>query len=1818
MDTAKDIVNKMLEGDPDDPQRYLGWLISRQTDLDSLDKIQFGVAIHLSDEHMIREVASEAGIDVDDQAFWDEIERCSAVMEANCLRILREAGLHVSDEGHDEDARVASVWINTPDSDRAIALVKAVINWADGDWPSTTSGTMDYAFGADTTQRIYAMTEDAARFLDVTIEFTGTDALVEWSQLNLTEAVDPDDPEQFVKSYATRDAWPELTALCQWIKEYDLGYSGSVKRTGRYVHQNSTDFTLDVDSNGTDLTPEQEAEVGALADTVQAGIQEEIRDTINERIYRALEREYEYQNSDEMVAENILANTYTFDADGNRDDDDEALTYDQLADLAQERARDWYRRAFEHDDMWHEHTLDEWKAELAEMGFVDADIAFSGFWSQGDGASFTCPRFDIFKYAEFFKYGQPTERGRPYTDALYESIDDPAPTYIEDIHDFEELATELETCGLTLALTTPWGRWLVISGPLLQPYPVNYQPQTLVTPEQFRACIERVLAKYHITRFHLTIDNAGRSYRLALPKAQLEWDSIKKFPPKLRHKFDDLPEALDPDDPAVNVERHTADLDINAVMAKLGFVNVRTAGVTWDGWTKRIGNKEWRVWPTTITNVYGVTRMERPAKFVQVGRGRRYGQWSERGGFTCHVSELEQQLREEGALNPPVAEALDPDDPAVNVDRHIAAMDIDQIMDRLGFSKMLPSWKCADPDYCWYEKHARGLRVTAIRADDAEPQMFNVSFSKFQLVNYGDRGTFPEYKEVASFKTHVGELEIKLRQFLRTGKLREAADPDDPGLNIEQHAQRVQAGQDTLDSVIDAAVQEFERRVDERGITTASEADELAAETGSRAAERAGYANGSDEFDWVVSAVNSRASEMFPGQWEDYVPEAHHKRKEMLPLATLLETCQPTDHGKTWPEVFAHLETSPGKYLDELLRSIKQRGIQYPVKLDEHMVVNGHRRLWLAHKLGIENVPVTRDTDPLTEAEIQSRRQAQAAHKADARILSVIRATTEHFGHDFTGGDCGNFAIALVRYLTEQGIPASYLVEHGSHYEMFDHVTVLVNGIAYDGNGVYQKKHGKGYDEWNEQDYDIEYAEFPNDENSVDAIAKYTDPDAVFAHGSDADKTLDFMRTLPFGTVPVKMQEAVATPEQAWPLPGGFEAVRYSDENTLELRSPEGNQIGFMAWRAASPRAGVTDRTVEIEHLEIDKPYRGRRLGEAMLRQLKALLPTLYPHARYVVAKTATSKGIINLLRRVFGPELRAKNTEKLPKRSPADWLSTLNRGYVLFRLSEAAQSEPNPIDLPDPDNIDPQAYVNQLVNADCSEIFREHGLISDDNGTYGHGRITLNHPVTFRWHGKQYKVTKLGLDIHAHPPFKRWSTVSVYVRPINDSSSKSRLNFRFWTVPLNKLGQIVSQMIGAIKDVCRENALTWPEMIVQFKGAMKQFRQYRPLVAKDKVQEAVAAISDGISKETVDYPAVYVGGKIFIGPSHYHIVSQLEASAVDVSDAHHGWWTSRNRFLDTDIDVNELMRLSRKFAQRTGEEPGLKGEELPKAKQMTGVREVHEGVDDPSPEFMQATFDVPAILKRRGYERHGTQDQWSKVFRWMPTNPDTMIEVRRRGAGGEQNEGDIVYDTTLYRTCDNTWTPVAHRYQRNNKNLEPMLIALEARAKTNQLRGIVADPQPELDEALPLPKADPDLLPDPDDPTDALKSHAQGLAAELMRLGFKPKPERGVEQVYGEQIPRLWWNKYAGADSKPHSLSFNFSGGQTPEVQARNYNIDAKAWFQKGKEPPLSAPARSGAHLAAIIRDLDRAMKQSAADSLPPEQEHEALARVIHHHRTG
>ena len=238
---------------------------------------------------------------------------------------------------------------------------------------------------------------------------------------------DPDAPETTLVAHLTSNYVPDYAKLLRIQREHpDVYISGQVKRTDHhYVHQNTTTFTLEM----RDMPPEVDTEeTGNLANAVEALIQEECVH-INHKIYKALEGEWDHMNSDEAVDDMMEANLYTFKRSG---EEGGRIPFAKLSAAAKTVARDWYREdGFDYE--WWDFVYEEWKEELNQMGFFNVDIAFGGFSSQGDGASFTADSFDFTKWANWHMSGKPTEKGHPYTDDLKESDDEPTPHYLADL-----------------------------------------------------------------------------------------------------------------------------------------------------------------------------------------------------------------------------------------------------------------------------------------------------------------------------------------------------------------------------------------------------------------------------------------------------------------------------------------------------------------------------------------------------------------------------------------------------------------------------------------------------------------------------------------------------------------------------------------------------------------------------------------------------------------------------------------------------------------------------------------------------------------------------------------------------------------------------------------------------------------------------------------------------------------------------------------------------------------------------------------------------------------------------------------------------------------------------------------------------------------------------------------------------------------------------------------------------------------------------------------------------------------------------------------
>lgn len=88
-------------------------------------------------------------------------------------------------------------------------------------------------------------------------------------------------------------------------RPYFYSLTASIKHTGHYYHEHS--MTIDVESKQIEVSRQDEDELAANLRSFARWI------------YRQLEDEYEYENSDEVVAENIRINEYTFTANGKRE-----------------------------------------------------------------------------------------------------------------------------------------------------------------------------------------------------------------------------------------------------------------------------------------------------------------------------------------------------------------------------------------------------------------------------------------------------------------------------------------------------------------------------------------------------------------------------------------------------------------------------------------------------------------------------------------------------------------------------------------------------------------------------------------------------------------------------------------------------------------------------------------------------------------------------------------------------------------------------------------------------------------------------------------------------------------------------------------------------------------------------------------------------------------------------------------------------------------------------------------------------------------------------------------------------------------------------------------------------------------------------------------------------------------------------------------------------------------------------------------------------------------------------------------------------------
>jgi len=101
------------------------------------------------------------------------------------------------------------------------------------------------------------------------------------------------------------------------LKKYaDISCNG--KHSGHYYHERSCSQSFNIEA---DNGAQYYQNIENLIDSVSSDIEEAIEQnyiSIAKDLYRTLEKEYDFLNSDEQVDESILANEYEFTEDGKR------------------------------------------------------------------------------------------------------------------------------------------------------------------------------------------------------------------------------------------------------------------------------------------------------------------------------------------------------------------------------------------------------------------------------------------------------------------------------------------------------------------------------------------------------------------------------------------------------------------------------------------------------------------------------------------------------------------------------------------------------------------------------------------------------------------------------------------------------------------------------------------------------------------------------------------------------------------------------------------------------------------------------------------------------------------------------------------------------------------------------------------------------------------------------------------------------------------------------------------------------------------------------------------------------------------------------------------------------------------------------------------------------------------------------------------------------------------------------------------------------------------------------------------------------------
>ena len=1288
-----------------------------------------------------------------------------------------------------------------------------------------------------------------------------------------------------------------------------------------------------------------------------------------------------------------------------------------------------------------------------------------------------------------------------------ESVDEPEAnpeSYLNQIHDVHDITHDIQNYGMFVNRIEHWGKWVILGGGAYWATLHGTDNEPPLKADFFREQLEKFMAALGITQFHIKagqtgIDNEHVWFKIGIPKSQLtahSWEEFKRnttgWPDEPNSTW--LPESADPDDPAVNIERHTAALDLPAIMDRLGFKPLRWRHLNVDYWEKVIGPRVWRVEVNAAAPKATVT--SRAAFGTPEG-------WIEPTEDTIPINQIESVLsfleKQSNAPSEEIDEAL------------------------------------AVPD------------------------------------------------------------------------------PDDADLNVERYAQHVeQTRQWKLDSIISRAEDDFELQVDRRNINNARAADELVGELALKWGEGYGYKNGSDEYDWIVSALNNKAGELFPGNWEDYPPEDHPVQESDLVsdkmdwtefFAPLIEYNQLSQQAADRYAISQNLESNEKLYylfleadeasqyandadynacIDKILRIIRVTNMRY------NSAIKGIMR----------DVPLDEAKDDVdAEAYIKSQplevmaRAYNVRDRSDALkfncapwfeqatledLVDLAKGSTLYgpfnrsFSADMVAGHMARLIPALKELLDRSDKLDVYINEDDAkrwmeHNRADWYAYLWPNDML--GEGVADP------DDIDPKQYAMSLEVFDPTKVVEDMTAMgwksaglrlaYPDENVwLLEWWSYKELTNDMPEAAYQAEAKMALEDAKKAVKNACPEADQFEwYAPFSDGDFgLYFKIPERlKPLKTRTWE------NLDDPTPELLHSTFDVPTILKRMGYERHGEQQEWSKDFrrYPtdldlmigvRRRGLGGESNEGDALYDITLYIYpvhdNPEKRWSEVAHRYSRNNLQLERVLKVLEARIKANNLRGIVPDPditenLELDDPDAVEPPPghYLKQLCDLNLTDTLQAHGLGSNLNGNYGSGTIKLGNKATLQYHGvRQFNGVNVAISMYS---FRQVASVSCYLQPRYDRDvlTKKKFVFRFRSIPICKLPEVINTMLTDITDICRNNLGTWPEMMTQFKAKMAQFNQYRPFNVKTKVAKPVAEAADPddpemvLAAHTQDLVAdPDVPNKIH---SHTHgkLTSDLEALGFETS------WVAGRGVIFGEPYV-----------------PTFWSKRYPAANRSRIL-------------FVE-------ISNEHGNVVLGLRTRFMPVpIRLKPRSMDHLLVIVRDT------------DAVMQRAAAENLAKPQER--------DALLDTLEKHQQWC------------VKEAVEEP------VPDPDDPETVLKSYQHGLLdGELKRLGFAPIFTQGVTHLYGRPMLDYWTKEYTATDGSQRALYLYFMSGHKPAIRANNWNPIAKAWYQRGKEWPTDALGKSEAHFCAIIRDLDAAMSRSAADSLPPDQEHEAVEAILKHHR--